>query len=209
MNWRGPALVLAWLWLGEQALGPAHAGPPPRPVAATPSTNDTPAVGTALERQLKRWLGAPQLWGQATFRYFGFSVYHAQLWAGQRPPEAGVSWAQQPVVLSLQYQRDFKGEDIAQRSLEEMRRHPLMRESDQATWLAALKALMPDVRAGEHLIGVYQPGQGLQLWHDGSSLRELGTAPDALMAQVFMGIWLDPSTSQPELRQRLLGLAKP
>jgi hypothetical protein len=45
--------------------------------------------------------------------------------------------------------------------------------------------------------------------HDGSSLRELGTAPDALMAQVFMGIWLDPSTSQPELRQRLLGLAKP
>jgi len=111
--------------------------------------------------------------------------------------------------LSLQYQRDFKGEDIAHRSLEEMRRHPLMRESDQATWLAALKALMPDVRAGEHLIGVYQPGQGLQLWHDGASLRELGTAPDAQMARVFMGIWLDPSTSQPELRQRLLGLPQP
>jgi hypothetical protein len=166
-------------------------------------------MGAALERQLKRWLGAPQLWGQAMFRYFGFSIYQAQLWVGTRPPEAGVSWAQQPVVLSLQYQRDFKGEDIAQRSLEEMRRHPLMRESDQATWLAALKALIPDVRAGERLIGVYQPGQGLQLWHDGASLRELGTAPDALLAQVFMGIWLDPSTSQPELRQRLLGLAKP
>ena len=28
-------------------------------------------------------------------------------------------------------------------------------------------------------------------------------------ARVFMGIWLDPSTSQPELRQRLLDLSKP
>jgi hypothetical protein len=207
MNWRAPAWVLASLWLVLQA--PSHAGPPPRPVAATPDPYDAPPVGAALERQLKRWLGAPQLWGQAMFRYFGFSIYQAQLWVGPRPPEAGMSWAQQPVVLSLQYQRDFKGDDIAQRSLEEMRRHPLMRESDQATWLATLKALIPDVRAGERLIGVYQPGQGLQLWHDGASLRELGTAPDALLAQVFMGIWLDPSTSQPELRQRLLGLAKP
>jgi hypothetical protein len=209
MNWRAPVWVLASLWWGVQGLTPAHAGPPPRPVAATPSPNDSPPVGAALERQLQRWLGTPQLWGQALFRYFGFSIYQAQLWVGSRPGDAGTAWAQQPVVLALQYQRDFKGEAIAERSLEEMRRHPLMRESDQATWLASLKALMPDVRAGEHLIGVYQPGQGLQLWHDGASLRELGTAPDALMAQVFMGIWLDPSTSQPELRQRLLGLAKP
>ena len=209
MSLHGPALVLAWLWLGEQALGSAHAGPPPRPVAATPNTNDTPTVGAALERLLKRWLGAPQLWGHATLRYFGFSIYHAQLWVGQRPPEAGLAWPLQPVVLSLQYHRDFKGEDIAQRSFEEMQRHPLMRASDHAAWLASLKALMPDVRAGERLIGVYQPGQGLQLWHDGASLRELGTAPDALMARVFMGIWLDPSTSQPELRQRLLGLPQP
>jgi hypothetical protein len=47
------------------------------------------------------------------------------------------------------------------------------------------------------------------MWHDGASLREIGTAPDALMARVFMGIWLDPSTSEPDLRQRLLGLAQP
>ena len=209
MNWRAPVWVLASLWWGVQGLTPAHAGPPPRPVAATPSPNDSPPMGAALERQLQRWLGTPQLWGQALFRYFGFSIYQAQLWVGSRPGDAGTAWAQQPVVLSLQYQRDFKGEAIAERSLEEMRRHPLMRESDQATWLAALKALIPDVRAGERLIGVYQPGQGQQLWHDGASLRELGTAPDALMARVFVGIWLDPSTSAPALRQQLLGLTKP
>ena len=33
--------------------------------------------------------------------------------------------------------------------------------------------------------------------------------PDTLLARVFMGIWLDPSTSAPELRQRLLGLNRP
>jgi hypothetical protein len=99
MSLHGPALVLAWLWLGEQALGPAQAGPPPRPVAATPSPNDTPPVGTALERQLKRWLGTPQLVGQGTLRYFGFPIYHAQLWVGPRPAETGLAWALQPVVL--------------------------------------------------------------------------------------------------------------
>ena len=82
MNWRGPAFLLAWLWWGELGLTSAHAEAPASPAAATPSTNDTPPVGTALERQLKRWLGAPQLMGQGTLRYFGFSIYQAQLWVG-------------------------------------------------------------------------------------------------------------------------------
>jgi hypothetical protein len=178
-------------------------------VAATPSPNDTPPVGAALERLLKRWLGTPQLVGQGTLRYFGFSIYHAQLWVGPRPAETGLAWALQPVVLSLQYHRDFKGEDIAQRSFEEMRRHPSMPEAAAATWLAQLQTLLTDVREGERLIGVYHPAQGLQMWHEGAELRALGSSSDTLLARVFMGIWLDASTSAPEMRQQLLGLAKP
>lgn len=188
---------------------PTLAGPPPRPSAAVTNNFEVAPLGAALEQLLNRWLGTPQLLGQAGFRYFGFSVYHAQLWVGQRPRDTESAWAQQPVVLSLQYQRDFKGEAIAQRSIEEMRRHPSMREAVQDAWLQTLKGILPDVREGERLIGAYQPGVGLHLWHQGSQLRELGSVPDPTLARVFMGIWLDPSTSAPELRARLLGLAKP
>ena len=76
-------------------------------------------------------------------------------------------------------------------------------------WLAQLQTLLSDVREGERLIGVYHPTQGLQMWHEGTELRALGATPDTLLARVFMGIWLDPSTSAPELRQHLLGLNRP
>jgi hypothetical protein len=84
-----------------------------------------------------------------------------------------------------------------------------MPEGAAAAWLAQLQTLLSDVREGERLIGVYHPTQGLQMWHEGAELRALGATPDTLLARVFMGIWLDPSTSAPELRQRLLGLNRP
>ena len=210
MNSPRRRLWLALVCLGGVAgMAPSWAGPPNRTSPASPSGDEAAPVGAALDQLLKRALGTPQLLGQAGFRYFGFSVYHAQLWVGQRPRDAESTWPQQPVVLSLQYQRDFKGEAIAQRSIEEMRRHPLMREAAQDTWLQTLKGILPDVREGERLIGIHQPGVGLQMWHQGNQLRELGNLPDPTLARVFMGMWLDPSTSAPELRQRLLGLAKP
>jgi len=198
-------LCLGWLGLAS----PALAGPPPRPSAAATRAVEAEPLSTALAPLLHRSLGKPQLLGQAGFRYFGFSVYLAQLWVGQRPRDVQWDWAQQPVVLSLQYQRDFKGEAIAQRSIEEMQRHPLMPVAAQDTWLQKLKEVLPDVREGDRLIGIYQPGAGLQVWHQSSQLREVGSLPDPTLARVFMGIWLDPSTSAPELRQRLLGLVPP
>ena len=205
--WPGP--TWAWLVVCLCAPAPTLAGPPGRTNATLPSAAEAAPVGADMKQLLTQLLGTPQLLGQAGFRYFGFSIYHAQLWVGQRPSDAALAWAQQPVVLSLQYQRDFKGEAIAQRSIDEMRRHPAMREATQDAWLQMLKAVLPDVREGDRLIGVYQPGQGLQMWHEAAQLRQIGTAPDPLMARVFMGIWLDPSTSAPELRQRLLGIAQP
>ena len=94
------------------------------------------APSSALAAGLARWLGAPKLWGQADFRYFGFAVYQAQLWVGSAMVDPAQAWPQQPVVLSLRYQRALPGPAIAQRSIEEMRRHPSMPEAAAATWLA-------------------------------------------------------------------------
>ena len=211
MNGRRRALAWAALCAAGCALAPVQAGPP-SPSGSRPSSASAEggvAPSSALAAGLARWLGAPKLWGQADFRYFGFAVYQAQLWVGSAMVDPAQAWAQQPVVLSLRYQRALQGPSIAQRSIEEMRRHPLMPEGAAAAWLAQLQALLSDVREGERLIGVYHPSQGLQMWHEGAELRALGATQDTLLARVFMGIWLDPSTSAPELRQRLLGLNRP
>ena len=211
MNGRRRALAWAAMCAAGCALAPVQAGPPspsgPRPSSASAEGGVAPS--SALAAGLARWLGAPKLLGQGNLRYFGFAVYQAQLWVGPGLVDPAQAWAQQPVVLSLRYQRALPGPAIAQRSIEEMRRHPSMPEGAAATWLAQLQTLLTDVREGERLIGVYHPAQGLQMWHEGAELRALGSSSDTLLARVFMGIWLDPSTSAPEMRQQLLGLAKP
>ena len=119
MNGRRRALALTALCAAGCALAPVQAGPPspsgPRPSVTSADSGLTPSA--ALSAGLTRWLGTPQLQGQANFRYFGFSVYQAQLWVAPGKGDPAQAWAQQPVVLSLRYQRALPGPAIAQRSI--------------------------------------------------------------------------------------------
>ena len=68
-------------------------------------------------------------------------------------------------------------------------------------WLAEMTRLFPDVKKGDRLTGVYQPGAGVAfLYND----RPAGEVRDPDFARVFMGIWLSPRTSEPAMRTQLL-----
>jgi hypothetical protein len=108
------------------------------------------------------------------------------------------------VVLELTYLRDFGGDTIAQRSIDEMRRAGPVSEAQAQRWLVAMRRLFPDIRSGSRVTGLHQPGQGVTFWIDG---RPLGEIADPEFGRRFLGIWLAPSTSQPGLRLSLLGLA--
>ena len=154
--------------------------------------------------QLRNVLRTPRLVGQQRFTYWGFDVYDASLWASA--PFVPDDWAKQLLVLELRYLRDFKGADIAQRSIDEMQGQRPLSATQQNNWSATLQALIPNVRVGEHITGIYTPDKGMQLLHQG---RLLGELRDADLAQRFMGIWLAPETSQRQLRQQLLAGAQP
>jgi hypothetical protein len=154
--------------------------------------------------QLRNVLRTPRLVGQQRFTYWGFEVYDASLWASA--PFAPDDWAKQLLVLELRYLRDFKGADIAQRSIDEMQGQRPLSTTQQNNWLATLQAFIPDVRAGEHITGIYTPDKGMQLLHQD---RLLGEMRDTEFAQRFLGIWLAPETSQRKLRQQLLAGAQP
>jgi hypothetical protein len=142
--------------------------------------------------------------GQAKLTVWGFAVYQATLWVV--PGFAESRYEQSPFALELAYLRDFKGADIAKRSIAEMRRQASMTPAQEAVWESQMRALFPDVQSGERITGVNQPGSGAVFWSNG---RLLGEVRDPAFAKQFFGIWLSPQTSEPQMRRALLAQAKP
>lgn len=172
---------LVWLGslLGLGAAAHAQASPPPELAQALPGA---------------------RLQGQQRFRVWGFEVYDARLWT--LPGFAPARHEQQALALELAYLRELKGAAIAERSLKEMRRVGTVPEEAQSRWLAQMQGLFPDVQKGDRLLGVHRPGEGAFFWLNGQMRGELR---DAQFARLFFGIWLSPQTSEPALRQALLG----
>ena len=131
-------------------------------------------------------------WGSGEYRRFGFLVYAATLWAGDDP-------TQPPVVLRLDYQRHITGRAIVEASVQEMRRF-VADENALQQWGEALRRVLPDVRPGDHLVGVYR-ADGASFFQDERLLGEI-TLPG--FAPAFFAIWLDARTSAPALRAALL-----
>ena len=144
-----------------------------------------------------------RLAGQGTLRFLGLEIYRARLWvqSGFQIDQYGAH----PLALELAYQRDFTAEAIAKRSIEEMRRVGSFTPQQATRWQQALQTALPDVKRGDRLLGLYQPGAGALFKMGG---RVVGEVPDAEFARLFFGIWLSPQTSEPALRQALTALAR-
>jgi hypothetical protein len=87
-----------------------------------------------------------------------------------------------------------------------MRRQADLDAGQTERWQTQMQAVFPDVKAGDALTGVHQPGVGAAFWHNG---RWVGEVRDAAFAKLFFGIWLSTKTSEPTLRQALLAQVKP
>ena len=131
-------------------------------------------------------------YGTAEFRRFGFLVYEAQLWAGNNPTEP-------PIALQLTYKREIAGSKIAEASVDQMRALGAD-EQRLEVWGAAMHRIFPNVKPGDQIVGIYRPGSAVFLYNN----REIGQVNDPEFARLFFGIWLDPRTSEPKLRERLL-----
>lgn len=165
---------------------------PLRPLRAQTST-PPPELATALPDA--------RLQGSATMRFLGLQIYDIQLWSSTKVQGDG---AGQPLALCLTYARALSGRRIAERSLDEMRRIADFSTAQGDAWLAAMTSLFPDVRDQDRLTGLQQPGARSRFYFNG---QWRGDVDDPLFTRLFFGIWLSPRTSEPSLRQRLLGAA--
>lgn len=147
-------------------------------------------------------LGSTRLQGRATLRFFGLQIYQARLWVSpQFQPER---YRDHRFALELQYARSLSGADIAERSLQEMRRAGVVEEAQAQGWLAAMRQAFPDVSDGDRLTGLHEPGLQTRFFFNG---RDQATVNDPAFGPRFFGIWLAQGSSEPRLRQQLLGVA--
>ena len=138
MNTHRPNARALWLAL-------ALAG---APGAALLANTPEPTVDAALKEH--------RAVGQARLRVWGFEVYDASLWTA--PGFDAQRYAEHRFGLELSYLRPFKGRDIAERSIDEMRGLANVSPAQAAQWLAAMSALFPDVQRGDRITGVHVPG---------------------------------------------------
>jgi hypothetical protein len=155
-----------------------------------------PDAPPALPASVASLVPDAQPQGGGELKWFGLSIYHGFLWSVD-----GTFSFDEPFALDLHYQRALEGKRIAERSVEEMRALGPP-EADLARWGEALAALFPDVKKGDHIVGVHLPGRGARFFKNG---RAIGDINEPRFARAFFGIWLDARTSRPDFRKQLLG----
>ncbi len=157
----------------------------------------------AQPAELNGRLAGARLQGQGRLTYFGLHVYDAKLWVpdGFKADDP----LHTPLALELIYARELVGQRIAERSLAEMKKVGEVMADQSEPWLAAMAKTFPDVKKGDRLSGLYEPGTGMRFFFNGTAC---GDVRDPAFARRFIDIWLSPRTSEPALRLALLGQAR-
>ena len=159
----------------------------------------TNAAAEDTRSELDTLLPQHRLIGKTRLTVWGFQVYDARLWAlqGFKPDNFNA----QPFALELAYLRDFSGQDIAERSIAEMRRTGTISDDQAKTWIADMLRVIPNVKKGDRIMGVHRPLVGAQFLVNGKATGEI---VDPEFTRLFFGIWLSPKTSEPKMRTALL-----
>jgi hypothetical protein len=145
-------------------------------------------------------LGTAKALGHTRLAVYGFNIYDAKLWAADGFIAA--NYDQEAFALELRYLRGFKGDMIAERSIKEMRRIGNINAEQAKQWLDAMKKTFPDVKKGDQLIGIHKPDGTASFILNG---KPVGDIQDDEFSRLFFGIWLSPKTSQPKMRNELIG----
>lgn len=135
--------------------------------------------------------------GTYNYTWFGFDVYQAVL----KTEGKGVSLKQE-LELTLIYQRDFEGIKIAKQSDKELKGLGVSK-TQRDKWFLVMKDIFPDIKKGESITAKYVPDEKISFYLNKTKL--LGEVKDKKFAIKFIGIWLDPMTSEPKMRKILFG----
>ena len=165
-------------------------------ILGLPLTLGSPSLVLASQANIPD-LDTMDLVGEARLKVLFWNVYDAQLYAPQGRWSMENSYA-----LSLTYLRDLKGRKIAERSIEEIRNQGFSEEAKLTRWFEMLASIIPDVNEQNTIVGVADAQSNTRFFLDGQLIGEI---QEPEFTRAFFNIWLGERTSEPELRDQLLG----
>jgi len=156
------------------------------------------AFAAAIPSPVLTNVDRPAAVGRGELHVLFWHAYDATRFAPEGVWDAGA-----PHALMLEYHVDLSGSDIADRSIEEMRKQGFADEVKLAAWHSQMRSIFPNVSDGSQLIGAVNAKKE-SIFYLGD--KEIGRVQDPDFARQFFGIWLNEKTSEPQLRKSLLGL---
>ena len=178
---RSMTRVVATLVAAFALSGPAAASSLPKPVVEADYKLQRVGAGKLT------WLGQP--------------IYDASLWTSEGRFRGYAS--QEPVALSLWYQRQFSRETLLRITDTAWKRLGELPAERRERWLASLRTFWSDVRPGDNVTTVVVPGKGTRFYDERGFM---GQIDDPDFGPAFLAIWLDSRSVVADLRVQLLGL---
>jgi hypothetical protein len=159
-------------------------------------------VGVALNTQalpqaVQQQLSTTQLLGSGRLTFMFKDVYDISLYGATQ-----VFNPAEPFALKIAYLVPLKGEAIVERTVAEMNKQPFADKQKINQWQQALRQFLPDVKKGVALTGFKDQNGHTQFYQNDTWI---GQVADPQFTERFFAIWLAEYTSEPKLRQQLLG----
>ncbi len=135
-------------------------------------------------------------YGEGTLHFMLLHVYDTSLWT-----DAKTFSYEQPFALSITYRMNFSKEELAERSIKEIKHAHYLPDGTLARYKKIFLKIYPNVRKGDRITAVYNENKQVELYYNGSLY---GTVEDKEFATRFFDIWLGEKTSELKLRNKLL-----
>ena len=136
--------------------------------------------------------------GEAKFSVLFWDIYKSKLLttSGHYPVEI----AKDNVLFDINYLTDITSKDLINKTVEQWQHLGIAADIYQA-YLPQLKMLWPDIKEGDSLSLLIHQGRSVFYFNQ----QYIGVINEPEFGQVFLAIWLSENTSQPKLRNKLLG----
>lgn len=135
--------------------------------------------------------------GSANLNFVGLKVYKISLWC-----DAEKFSYNQKFAIQILYNMNFTKEELAKRSIEEIKRFATLDQKQETQYYNQLMAIFSNIRKGDEKIAIFDPQNGVSLFHN-HNLN--GKITDLKFARLFVDIWLNDKNSYPQVTKKLLG----
>jgi hypothetical protein len=153
----------------------------------------TVSATTIIEKQIPD----AQMVATSRLTVFLFDVYDASFYTAEGKREVTL-----PYALKLAYLRDIKGEKIADQSAEEIRHQAIVDEVTLADWHSQMRKIFPNVKKGDNITGIHKDATTCTFYKNDYLI---GQMHNKQFCNAFFDIWFGEKTTQPALRNKLIG----